>query len=232
MTSEELAQAYADQLAHRRAANCYDIYEAAELIALQLGLDESRRSKLQDDLGQAAFDMELTVRSSSGHDRYAPTNPPNTNYGFDALTTPDDVNQWAAKRGFNWRWNLEHQATIPSLATTAPVVAESIATASDGPAQLTTAPAWALITSLERTPGYRWPLYQFLREAHVAGKPCPKAQEVLDAWKLNPPSGLAVIKKGRIDLLEYERFEGGKKTADSRAIQASIKGLTVKMATE
>lgn len=105
------------------------------------------------------------------------------------------------------------------------LVAESVVAASDGPAPLTTAPAWSLITPPERMPGYRWPLYQFLSEAHDAGKPCPKAQEVLDAWKLNPPSGVAVIKKGRIDLLEFELFYGGKKTADLRAIQASIKAL-------
>ena len=116
--------------------------------------------------------------------------------------------------------------TAPAQNTTppAPVVAVG-----DGLAPLTTAPSWSLITPPERTPGYRWPLYQFLREAHVAGKPCPKAQEVLDAWKLNPPSGLKVIQSGRCDALEYELVHGGKKIADLRAIQAAINDLVIRI---
>ena len=116
MTNEELNQAYAEQLANRRAANCYDIHEAAQAIALQLGLNEYRTEKLRDDMGQAAFDGALTVRSPGGHDQYAPTSPPKTTYGFDSLTTPDDVNQWATERRFTWRWLLEPQATTPSIA--------------------------------------------------------------------------------------------------------------------
>lgn len=104
MTNEELNQAYAEQLANRRAANCFDIHEAAQAIALQLGINEYRTEKLRDDMGQAAFDGALTVRSPGGHDQYAPTSPPKTTYGFDSLTTPDDVNQWATERRFTWRW--------------------------------------------------------------------------------------------------------------------------------
>lgn len=107
MTNEELNQAYAEQLANRRAANCYDIHEAAHAIALQLGLNEYRTEKLRDDMGQAAFDGALTVRSPGGHDQYAPTSPPKTTYGFDSLTTPDDVNKWATERRFTWRWLSE-----------------------------------------------------------------------------------------------------------------------------
>lgn len=123
------------------------------------------------------------------------------------------------------RFNEPYPA--PPVADTAlpvPVVA-----ASDGPAPLTTAPAWSLKTPPARTPGYRWPLYQFLQAAHVAGKPCPKAQDVLDGWKLNPPHGLRVIQCGRRDALKYELIHGGEKTADLRAIQATIKGLIVRI---
>jgi hypothetical protein len=114
---------------------------------------------------------------------------------------------------------------VVTTAQTAPTLA-SVVPASGGPAQQP-APAWGLITSLTRTPGYRWPLYQFLQAAHVAGKPCPKAQDVLDAWTLEPPPGLRVIQSGRRDELEYELTHGGKKTADLRAIQAAISGLVV-----
>ena len=116
MTNEELNQAYGEQLARMRAANCYDIHDAAQAIALQLGLNEYRAEKLRDDMGQAAFDGLLTVRSPGGHDQYAPTSPPKTTYGFDSLTTPDDVNQWATERRFTWRWLSEPQATTPSPA--------------------------------------------------------------------------------------------------------------------
>ena len=120
MTNEELKQTYTEQLANRRAANCYDVHEAAQAIALQLGLNEYNAKKLLDDMGQAAFDGALVVRSPRGHDQYAPTSPPKTNYGFDSLTTPDDVNKWATNKGFNWRWSSVPQATTPSPA---PVVA-------------------------------------------------------------------------------------------------------------
>jgi hypothetical protein len=49
------------------------------------------------------------------------------------------------------------------------------------------AQVWSLKTSIARAPGYRWPLYQILKAAHIAGQPCPKARNVLDAWAVNPP---------------------------------------------
>lgn len=123
----KLSQIYADQMAHRHAANCFDIVEAAKAIAVQLGYDTNEEEALRDDMGQAAFDGALVVRSPRGHDQYAPTSPPRTTYGFDSLTTPDDVNQWATERKFKWRWHLVSQATTPSPATPAPVVADGSA---------------------------------------------------------------------------------------------------------
>ena len=108
-------------------------------------------------------------------------------------------------------------------ATPAPVE-----TASDAPAK-PAAPEWSLKTSIKKWPGYRLPLHQFLKDAYVAGKPCPKAQDVLDAWKLNPPHGFKVIKSGRHDELEYELNHGHKKTADLKAIQAAIDGLVIQI---
>ncbi len=112
-------------------------------------------------------------------------------------------------------------------ATPAPVVAGS-----NGPASMTAVPVWSLITSLARTPGYRWPLYQFLQAAHIAGKPCPKAQDVLDAWKLNPPPGLRVVESGRRDALEYALNHGGPKTAELKSIQTAIDRLIVRITAE
>lgn len=99
-----------------------------------------------------------------------------------------------------------------------------VATASDGPAIQMGAPAWSLITSLQRAPGYRWPLYQALREAHTAGKPCPKAREVLEIWKQNTPPELEVMTDG----VKYSDSRGNTKEADLKAIQQAIKGLLKK----
>jgi hypothetical protein len=96
---------------------------------------------------------------------------------------------------------------------------------SGGVKSASNAPTWKLIPPPLRTPGYRWPLYEFLQAAHVAGRPCPKAQHVLDAWKLNPPERMNVIHKNRRDLLEYELENGNKKVADLKAIQATIGAL-------
>ena len=84
---------------------------------------------------------------------------------------------------------------------------------------------WSLKPSIQRTPGYRWPLYEFLRTAHTAGQFCPKAQHVLDAWKLAPPCGLSVIQLPTRDELEYELETGKKKRANVKGIQAVIKDL-------
>lgn len=125
-------------------------------------------------------------------------------------------------------FELEAQTQAPTqTATTAPM-----ANANDAPALSTTAPAWSLITSLTRTPGYRWPLYQFLKNAHAAGQPCPTAQDVLDAWKLKPLPGMSVIRVGRYEKLEYQLEHGGKKNADLKAVQAAIKGLIVRIGAE
>ena len=86
-------------------------------------------------------------------------------------------------------------------------------------------PVWGLKTSIVRAPGYRWPLYQVLKAALIAGQPCPKAQHVLDGWKLTPPDGLNVIHLRRHDELEYELVTGEKKRATVKQIQAVIKDL-------
>lgn len=89
-------------------------------------------------------------------------------------------------------------------------------------------PAWRLKSKPVRMPGYRWYLYQFLQASHAAGKPCPKAKTVLDAWKLYPMPTLNVITKGRSVVLEYELENGSKKTADLKAVQAAIDVLMSK----
>lgn len=99
-------------------------------------------------------------------------------------------------------------------------VAQATTPASDGP-------AWQLKPPPKKMPGYRWPLYQFLKSAHGASERKPKALEVLSAWKLNPPAGIRVIEKGQTLNLEYTLTTGGKKIADLKAVQQVIDALIV-----
>lgn len=93
-------------------------------------------------------------------------------------------------------------------------------TASDAPAK-PAALAWSLKTSIQRAPGYRWPLYQTLKAAHIAGLPCPKARDVLDTWTLKPPPDLQVMPDG----VKYNDQLGNPKEADLKAIGQAIKYL-------
>lgn len=85
-------------------------------------------------------------------------------------------------------------------------------------------PGWRLKTTLKVYPGYRLPLYQFLKNAHSAKQPYPKAQNVMDAWAKNPVDGVKVIK----DEIEFELETGQKKKADVKSLQAAIKNMTEK----
>lgn len=80
---------------------------------------------------------------------------------------------------------------------------------------------WSL-KPIERAPGYRWPLYQVLKAAHIAGQPRPKARDVLETWKLKPPPDVQVMPDG----VKYNDGLGNPKEADLKAIGQSIKGLT------
>ena len=115
------------------------------------------------------------------------------------------------------------QATpVSPVAQKHPAVA---ADASDGVEPDKVEPVWRLKTSIKRLPGYRWQTYQALQDAHIAGQPCPKAQHLLDTWKLAPPNGLKVIQLPRRDELEYELETGEKKRTTVKQIQAVIQGL-------
>ncbi len=109
-------------------------------------------------------------------------------------------------------------APAQNTATPAPVVTEN---ASAGVEPAKAVPNWSLKTSIKRAPGYRWPLYQVLKAAHTAGQPCPKARDVLDAWKQSPPSDVLVMTDG----VKYNDGLGNPKEANLKAIQQAIKGL-------
>lgn len=77
---------------------------------------------------------------------------------------------------------------------------------------------WTLIKP-QRFPGYRKPLYDLLKAAHTAGQSCPKARDVLDKWKENPPPDVATVTDNG---LKYYGANGNTKPADLEAIRKAI----------
>jgi hypothetical protein len=110
--------------------------------------------------------------------------------------------------------DLQDQSTAPNPA---PVDPES---ASDG-AELNNAGIGWSLKAIERVPGYRWPLYQVLKAAYIAGQPCPKARDVLHTWETKPHPDVQVMPGG----LKYNDGLGKPKEADLKAIQQAIKNL-------
>ena len=102
--------------------------------------------------------------------------------------------------------------------TPAPVVAVG---ASGGVKPDKAGPVWSLKASIQRAPGYRWPLYQVLKAAFIAGQPCPKARDVLNIWRLNPPPDVQAMPDG----VKYDNGLGKPKEADLKAIGQAIKNL-------
>lgn len=82
--------------------------------------------------------------------------------------------------------------------------------------------SWPL-TKPNRFQGYRKPLYDHLKAAHIAGKTRPTARDVLDDWKLNRPADVAEVSN---DGLKYYDTRGNTKAADLAAIRKSIERLT------
>ena len=104
----------------------------------------------------------------------------------------------------------------------APVVPKPQAT-TPSPAPVETASAsggmnWTL-NRPQRFPGYSKPLYDLLKAAHMAGQPSPKARDVLDKWKENPPPDVATVTDNG---LKYYDANGNTKPADLEAIRKAI----------
>lgn len=97
-----------------------------------------------------------------------------------------------------------------------------VADASDGHVPLTKAPAWNLKRPT-RFQGYGKPLYDFLKAAHIAGKPKPTARDLLDAWKIKPPPDVFEVTDNG---LKYYDAKGNTKPADLDAIRKAIGRMT------
>jgi hypothetical protein len=130
---------------------------------------------------------------------------------------------WIDERGWNGLTGKEPpQLVWDSVPVSSVVAPEPVAAASDSPAPLPTVPVWS-ITRLQRFPGYRKPLFDFLKAASIAGQPMPTARDVLDAWKTNLPFEVAEVTNNG---LKYYDAQGNTKPADLESIRKVIGRMT------
>ena len=137
--------------------------------------------------------------------------PDTQSHAAPTVTVPDFA-EYVSNRGMTVLVKAPEQSTQPQAATPSPAPVGM--TASDGTAK----PAWSLKRP-ERFPGYRKPLYDFLKAAHAAGQPKPGARDVLDKWKENPPPDVATVTDNG---LKYYDAKGNTKPADLDAIRKAI----------
>jgi len=119
-----------------------------------------------------------------------------------------------------WRAAMVRQLLQPEpLAMMAPSATPTATERADAvPANL---PNWVLIRP-ERFPGYRKPLYDFLKAANIAGQERPTAYDVLDKWRRNPPTGILEVIDNE---LKFENSKGEPDTATLAAVKKSIDRL-------
>ncbi len=102
--------------------------------------------------------------------------------------------------------------------TNVPASAAILATAPVVPTGVIGGVNWTL-KKPQRFPGYTKPLYDLLKAAHITGQPRPKARDVLDKWKENPPPDVAEVTDNG---LKYYDAKGNTKPADLGAIRKAI----------
>lgn len=139
-----------------------------------------------------------------------------------ALVRVDDLRKYVADRGID----VEVDAPAQNPAQPSPGVSASDRPASQTTAQITES-AWNL-SRPTRFQGYGKPLYDFLKAAHVARKPIPKARDLLDAWKISPPLDVMEVTDNG---LKYYDAQGNTKPADLEAIRKAIGRMAQKRPT-
>lgn len=131
----------------------------------------------------------------------------------------DDLNKWLDMHHKRIIWRFPDPSSYaPGVKATTTDTNLTDAPTVDAPAN---GPGWVLVKP-DRYPGYRKPLYDFLKAAHSAGESCPKARDVLDAWKNQPPPDVSEV---MTDGMKYYDSKGDTKPVGLKAIQQSINGL-------
>lgn len=178
---------------------------------------------------------QVDAADTSSSDEMGPEDFRRLKNVFDgAVQTPRTLKVWTAyarQRGLKihswitaweaWQAHIESSAAALPIATFG-TARTPVGAATDAIKEGSTQQKWLLKNPL-KFPGYRKALYDFLKAAFLAGQVCPKAQDVVDAWKESPPIGIKVIAHG----IEYRLDTNQPKRTNLKAIQSAIKNLMV-----
>jgi hypothetical protein len=196
----------------RQAMGRYTIAEIAKILAQENNLDEM---KLLPRLQEAANDKKLAV--SDPETGGTPLAPNAQILLWNHWVSPQAVNALLAS------WEVTYQLEWPRP-WRLPATENALSNVQSSAIPVQRATAWRLKTSIKRFPGYRQALYAFLKAEHVAGKPIPKARDVLNAWQSASPPEIQVMTDG----VKYNDGKGNLKEADLKAIQQAIVRLVDK----
>lgn len=150
------------------------------------------------------YEGKLVVRERSTEAKHLPGSKLRPHYDW---MFPEDIQamlkHWGWTREFPFQQSTEHTEVLPIAAKTAATIAVD---------------DWQLIKP-KRFPGYRKPLFDYLKAEKEAGHSLPKARDVLDEWKKRKPVEVfEVTNEG----LKYYDGNGGVKAADLDAIRKAI----------
>lgn len=135
-------------------------------------------------------------------------------YAENLVFTASDIRELAKIYDIEVMVAEEHEKTTP--VTPAPGFE------SPAPAVPVAAESWHL-KEPERERGYNYELYRILKAAHDAGKPCPKARDVLDSWGANRPPNISEVMP---DGFKYLDPKGNTKAADLELLRKTIDRMT------
>jgi hypothetical protein len=215
LTHEATAQehiAEIESLMSRQAMGRYTVAEIAKILAQENNLDEM---KLLISLREAASDKKLVL--SDPDTGGTPLAPNAQILLWNHWVSPQAVNALLAS------WKVTYQLEWPRP-WRLPATENALSNVQSSAIPVQRATAWRLKTSIKRFPGYRQALYAFLKVEHVAGKPIPKARDVLSAWQSASPPEIQVMTDG----VKYNDGKGNLKEADLKAIQQAIVRLVDK----
>lgn len=137
----------------------------------------------------------------------------------------DELHRWVKATGIRSAYSFAPVVNAPGAElSTQPAPAQN--TATPAPVGADSAPGgvrWTLVKP-QRFQGYGKPLYDLLKAAHIAGRPCPTAHDVLETWREKAPPEVAKV---LADSLDYYDAQGYKtKAASLEAIRKAIGRMT------
>ena len=111
------------------------------------------------------------------------------------------------------------EAQVPRRTAQVDVGRNAFETSAVNDKQAKSSSARWVLKKLKRPQGYGKPLHDFLNAANIAGSPCPKARDVLDAWGQRKPDAIQEV---ILDEIKYYANDGTLKTANLGAIRKTI----------